>query len=167
MSFTHINVSKYNYCFSDYPFPDEQAEFMHHEHIYKYVKSYCDHHSLFDRMLFEHQVVLIEEIKTKENYEFASIRSYDKLWRVTCKTAANQEPRVFITPYVAVCTGHHATPRFPEPAFPGQDTFKGQIIHSVKYKDSIYNNMAGKRVCLVGIGNSSVDVADNLVTQGK
>jgi dimethylaniline monooxygenase (N-oxide forming) len=44
---------------------------------------------------------------------------------------------------------------------------KGQIIHSVKYKDAKINQMTGKRVLIVGIGNSAVDVAVNLVNQGK
>jgi dimethylaniline monooxygenase (N-oxide forming) len=60
MSFTHINVSKYNYCFSDYPFPDESVEFMHHTHIYDYVKSFCQKHKLFDYMCFKNEVVMVE-----------------------------------------------------------------------------------------------------------
>lgn len=43
---------------------------------------------------------------------------------------------------------------------------KGKIIHSVQFKSAKLNDMSGKRVLLVGIGNSSVDAADNLVTQG-
>jgi dimethylaniline monooxygenase (N-oxide forming) len=48
------------------------------------------------------------------------------------------------------------------PSFPGQDTFTGTIMHSVKYKD--YTGLEGKRVLIIGIGNSAVDVASNLVS---
>ena len=30
MKFTHINVSKYNYCYSDHPFPKETNEYPNH-----------------------------------------------------------------------------------------------------------------------------------------
>ena len=71
----------------------------------------------------------------------------------------------YVTPYVCVASGHHATPKYA--SFPGQDTFKGEIIHSVKFKSALKNEMNGKRVLVVGIGNSAVDAAVNLVIEGK
>ena len=52
--------------------------------------------------------------------------------------------------------------RWPEP-FEGQEEFKGQIFHSHQYKDpfSPYN-LVDKRVLVVGIGNSGVDIANEL-----
>lgn len=61
-NFTHINVSKYNYCFSDFPFPKDQVEFMHHKHIYKYAKDYMNKFSLFDHVKFNHELILVEGI---------------------------------------------------------------------------------------------------------
>lgn len=43
----------------------------------------------------------------------------------------------------------------------------GEIIHSIKFKSAKKNNMEGKRVLIVGIGNSAVDVAVNLVNEGR
>lgn len=60
MSFTHINVSKYNYCFSDHPFPEDSVEFMHHKHIYEYAKSYMKIHNLDEYTKFNHEVTLVE-----------------------------------------------------------------------------------------------------------
>ena len=88
----------------------------------------------------------------------------DKIWNVRVRDVKSGKQVVYVTPFVAVCTGHHCTPK--EFKFEGQETFPGQIIHSVKYKNATFNKMAGKRVLLVGIGNSSVDIADNLVTEG-
>jgi len=45
--------------------------------------------------------------------------------------------------------------------------FPGEIIHSVKYKDVAISGYEKKNVVLVGIGNSSVDIADNLVAKGR
>lgn len=44
--------------------------------------------------------------------------------------------------------------------------FAGEMIHSVKYKDVRRSGYDGKKVVLIGIGNSSVDIADNLVSKG-
>ena len=38
---------------------------------------------------------------------------------------------------------------------------------SVKFKNAHANNMAGKKVLIIGIGNSAVDMAINLVNEGK
>ena len=46
MRFTHINVSKQNYVFSDFPFPEEVPDFPHHSQILKYLRSYVEHFSL-------------------------------------------------------------------------------------------------------------------------
>ena len=43
----------------------------------------------------------------------------------------------------------------------------GKVLHSVKYKDVVTNGMEGKRVLIIGIGNSAVDVAVNCASQGR
>ncbi len=37
MSFTRINVSKYNYCFSDFPVPDDFPDYLSHEQMCQYI----------------------------------------------------------------------------------------------------------------------------------
>ena len=43
----------------------------------------------------------------------------------------------------------------------------GEIIHSAKFNDVISNGMTGKRVLVVGIGNSAVDAAVNCASIGR
>ncbi len=59
MDFTHINVSKYNYCFSDHPFPTDSIDYPHHTQMYNYVKSYAEKHSLYDNIQFNTEVLQI------------------------------------------------------------------------------------------------------------
>jgi cation diffusion facilitator CzcD-associated flavoprotein CzcO len=61
--------------------------------------------------------------------------------------------------YDAVCVanGHHWDPRFPEPAFPGAETFTGEQMHSHSYTDE--SQLVGKRVVVLGMGNSAMDIA--------
>jgi dimethylaniline monooxygenase (N-oxide forming) len=60
-------------------------------------------------------------------------------------------------PAVLVASGHHWDPRYPEPAFPGTGTFTGEQLHSHHYRTP--DPFAGKRVLVLGIGNSACDVA--------
>ena len=43
------------------------------------------------------------------------------------------------------------------PSYPGQDSFEGEIIHSKQYKS--YSKLMGKKVLVVGGGNSACDIA--------
>jgi hypothetical protein len=62
---------------------------------------------------------------------------------------------------VVVANGHHSVPRYP--SYPGQDTFKGHIMHSHAYKDPLTPfDFRRKHVVVVGIGNSGVDIANEL-----
>ena len=58
---------------------------------------------------------------------------------------------------VLVANGHHWNPRWPEPAFPGSEEFAGEQIHVHHYREP--DVLVGKRVLVLGIGNSAVDVA--------
>ena len=56
-----------------------------------------------------------------------------------------------------VANGHHWDPRWPEPAFAGTDTFPGLQLHAHSYVDN--SIFAGKRVVVLGMGNSAMDIA--------
>src|SRR6201999_3361549 len=56
-----------------------------------------------------------------------------------------------------VANGHHWDARWPEPAFPGADEFEGEQVHAHEYREA--DVLRDKRVLVLGIGNSAVDIA--------
>jgi putative flavoprotein involved in K+ transport len=61
-------------------------------------------------------------------------------------------------PYVIAATGGFGRPH--RPALPGEELFRGSVMHTSEYRRP--NGYAGRRVVVVGGGNSAVQVADEL-----
>src|SRR6185295_16555495 len=79
-------------------------------------------------------------------------RGADGVYTVTTDDGESREYDV-----VLVANGHHWDARWPEPAFPGSDTFTGTQIHAHAYVDS--SIFEGKNVVVLGMGNSAMDIA--------
>ncbi|XP_067948329.1 flavin-containing monooxygenase 5-like [Watersipora subatra] len=149
MECTHINVSKYNYAFSDFPFPDDCTEFPHHSTMASYIDKYVEHFGLYNHIEYRTKVLETTRVSTSDG----------QIWRLACHSRARSTEFVSTCDYLIVATGHHAKPK--NPSFPGQSAFKGTIIHGVDYKDVTTNGFRDKNVVIIGIGNSAVDAAVN------
>jgi len=135
----HINTSRERMEFSDYPMPTSYPDFPRHDQIARYFDDYVDHFGFRDRIRFG---VGVEHIgpATGGGYEVrlsdGETRRYDA---------------------VVVANGHHWDARWPEPAFPGSESFAGEQIHAHDYKDE--EQLRGKDVVVLGMGNSAMDIA--------
>ncbi|XP_073903701.1 flavin-containing monooxygenase 5-like isoform X2 [Castor canadensis] len=76
-------------------------------------------------------------------------------WDILVETNGKQETLVFDG--ILVCSGHHTDPYLPLQSFPGIEKFEGCYFHSREYKTP--EDFVGKRIIVVGIGNSGVDIA--------
>lgn len=134
------------------------------------IESYVDKHSLAENIQFKTQVLNIVEIDKNDSLlknltEQSKVDINKKLWKISIKDLDQNVEKVIVTNFTCIASGHHGTPL--EVKFPGQETFPGDVIHSVKFKSAKFNNMTEKRVLVVGIGNSAVDVCTNLCTDGR
>jgi len=130
-----INTSKQRMAYSDFPMPADYPDFAHHSQILTYFENYVDHFGLRETITFNTSVTEVCPAGTNR-------------WAVTLD---NGETRYYRA--VLVASGHHWFPRWPD--FPGE--FKGAIIHAHDYRTP--ESFQGKRVMVVGIGNSGVDLA--------
>ena len=62
--------------------------------------------------------------------------------------------------------GHSGEPKIPN--FPGQKDFKGEVYHASEHQDaSLAGDVTGKKVVVVGTGNSGHDIAQNFHENGS
>lgn len=137
----HIDTSKWRLAFEDYPVPEDWPDYPHHSQLLQYFHDYVDHFGIRPHITFNTRVE-----KTK--------RRADGGWDVTLSTGETKRYDALV-----VANGHHWAARIPE--YPG--SFNGSQIHSHQYRspfDPI--DCIGKRVLVVGLGNSSMDISSEL-----
>lgn len=143
---TIINTSKELSAISDFPPPKEFPNYMHNTMMLKYFQLFAEKFDLIPHIKFHHRV---ERVIQTDDYDLTG------KWKVTAlnlKTGKEVEDSVDA---VMVCTGHHVFPNMPK--FPGQENFKGSIIHTHSYKKM--DDFRDKKVMVIGAGNSATDAA--------
>ncbi len=140
----HINTSREQMEYRTFPMPEDYPDYPSHWQIAAYFDDYVDHFGFRDRIRFRTEVVKVEP--GAGGYD-VTVRGRDP----------HAEPETRRYTDVVVANGHHWDPRWPEPSFPGADTFPGEQLHAHYYKTP--DLFAGKRVLVLGIGNSACDIA--------
>ncbi len=138
----HINSSRRRTQFSDFKMPADYPEFPHHTQIAQYFDAYTDHFGLRQHISFRTTVKHVQplagggfRVQTEDHEGRESSGDYRA---------------------VIVANGHHSHARWPQ--MPGH--FSGQTMHTSQYRTP--DGMAGKRVLVVGFGNSACDIACEL-----
>ncbi|XP_062306077.1 uncharacterized protein LOC134010810 [Osmerus eperlanus] len=142
-----INTSKEMICFSDFPIPADYPNYMHHSRILQYFRLYAETFKLLQRIRFQTTVR-----RVRQTSDFSRSGQWEV---VTASREGVEEKQVFDA--VIVCSGHYTSPHLPLGEFPGIEAFEGKYSHSWDYKEP--DDMKGKRVVVVGIGNSGSDIA--------
>jgi dimethylaniline monooxygenase (N-oxide forming) len=138
----HINTSRRVMAFKALPMPDHFPDYPNHFQMAAYFDEYVDHFGLREQIRFRTEVLSVEPVEGE--------------WEVTVKdTEGREETHRYRA--VIVANGHHWDPRWPEPAFPGADEFSGEQLHAHHYREP--DVLPGKRVLVLGLGNSAVDIA--------
>ena len=159
---TVINTSRQMMPYPDTPMKESLAAYPRHSEIVRYFESCADKWGVAARIRFGRRVTrVVRKGKAGDGWRLTHVEHDASVPTYKRPPGSDDALESKTDEYdaVMVANGHHSFPRSP-PAFPGQDKFRGTILHSHAYK-SINNpvDMMGKHLVIVGIGNSGVDVA--------
>ncbi|MGV8846824.1 flavin-containing monooxygenase [Tessaracoccus sp.] len=129
----HFISSKTVSGFTGFPMPEDFPDYPDHREVLAYLRSFADAHDLTERIQF--------------NTEVTGLERDAEQWKVT---TADGSRRTYAA--VVVCTGSQWTP-----LEPGIEGYTGEVRHSITYRDA--DEFGGKRVLVVGGGNSGCDIA--------
>lgn len=121
----------------DAPFPSDYPQYVPKDKLIAYYERYAAERDI--RPLFG---------KTVEDLEKTG-----DTWAVTCTDGSTYQAR-----QVVLCAGMNRVPF--RPHYQNEEDFVGEILHSSTYKDP--SPYIGKRVLVVGMGNSGAEIALDL-----
>ena len=123
--------------------PSRYPRYLSRDEFVSYLREYADHFAL--------NVVTGSE---------ANAIRWDPEKRVWNATTANG--KTWTTRAVVIATGQYRKPI--KPHWPGEDTFRGELTHSLTYANPA--PYLGKRVLVVGSGNSGAEIAADVAENG-
>jgi hypothetical protein len=139
---THLISTKPFTQFPDFPMPDAYPDYPSHWQVHAYMRAYADHFGLRERIRFGSEVV-------------SAAPGPDDTWQVTWLDRASGQQATEPFEGVVIANGHNWSPKMP--AYPGLESFNGELLHSAGYKSA--DQLRGKRVLVVGAGNTGCDLA--------
>jgi hypothetical protein len=133
---THTITSKTVTPYTDFPVPDDYPTYMHHKLVLRYLRAYARHFGLLGNIYFGKRIQKAKKADAGG-------------WLVQVEG----EPGALRYKGLIIASGHHWCPKLP--SYPGN--FSGTAFHSKEYKRP--DGLAGKRVLVVGSGNTGCDIA--------
>ena len=131
---THIISSRKFSEYTDFPMPSSYPDYPSQQELLQYFNDYVDHFQIRPYIQFNSRV--------------SSASLTNNQWTITLEDQRKDHFDLLI-----VCNGHHWDPRIP--SYPGH--FSGEILHSHSFKNN--QKFSGKKVLVVGGGNSACDIA--------
>ncbi|NQD93345.1 NAD(P)/FAD-dependent oxidoreductase, partial [Pseudomonas sp. CrR25] len=137
----HLISSKGTTEFSEFPMRAEAAPYPHHSEMRRYFRDYAARFDLYRHFQFDTRVV--------------ELQRQERGWKLLSERRGERREWQFDGVLIANGTLHSPN----VPALPG--AFGGELLHSSDYRSP--KIFAGKRVLVVGCGNSACDIAVDAV----
>ena len=139
----HLHTVRRFSGLAHYPIPDKNPAYLSRDEFVGYLKDYASHFQLRIET-----GTAVDRIRREPGTPNAwAVDRNGETWR--CRV-------------VVVATGQYRVPVVP--AWPGRERYSGDLRHSVQYSNAtVY---AGKRVLVVGAGNSGAEIATDLIENG-
>ncbi len=131
----HLISSRAMTGFADWPMPADWPDYPSARLVLRYVRDYARRHGLHAHARFGQAVTRAEPLEGGG-------------WRVTLADGSSESFR-----WVVAANGSNRTPFLP--GWPGE--FAGRLRHGSAFRNA--DDLRGKRVLVVGLGNSGADIA--------
>lgn len=143
MQTTVVNISKERGCFTDYPYPEDVPSYPTAAQVQQYLASYANHFDLAPRLRLNTCVKHV---------------AFDEQGGKWALSIEGQGEEYFDKTVIAI-GGMVGKPNLP--VVEGIEKFGAKSVHSRAFKRP--RDYEGKRVMVVGFGNSAADTATQLV----
>ena len=138
----HLHTVKEHSALPGMPYPAADPRYVPRQRVVDYLDAYAARAGIAPRFGVEASAIVPAE---------------GGGWRTTTRDGKEIRSRV-----VVVTTGANNVPFVPDIA--GQDAFAGEILHSRGYRNAA--PFTGRRVLVVGMGNTGAEIALDLAEQG-
>lgn len=136
----HLHTAKVFSGLPDFPFPRHYPRYPSRLQVIDYLEAYTAHFGI--RPHFDQHVISATYVAGE--------------WRTATDDA------IYLSPSLVIATGYNSRPY--QPTWPGQARFDGPIVHTSAYRNG--EPYRGKRVLVVGFGNSGGEIAIDLWEHG-
>ena len=130
------------------PHPDGTPTYIPKEEFLKYLDCYAEHFDIKPRYCTSVVSAAYDEGTSR--------------WIVAARDTVAGTEILYAAKFLVVATGENGEGRIPE--ILGLESFHGEATHSSTYKSG--SGYAGKRVLVVGAGNSGMEIAYDLASHG-
>ncbi len=137
----HLISSKTTTAYAEFPMREEVADYPSHRELHGYFRDFADTFGLREQVRFGTEVTAVEPDPDPASEQ----------WLVT--STGPDGTRTERHSAVLLCNGTLSEPSVP--TFEG--SFDGEVMHTSRYRDA--DVFAGKRVLIIGAGNSGCDIA--------
>ncbi|MEI6467932.1 MAG: NAD(P)-binding domain-containing protein [Betaproteobacteria bacterium] len=140
----YINTPRNQTEFEDFPFSDDVPLFPHHSDMYSYLNRYAEHFNITPHIKFNSKVNAVRPMS-------------GGIWEITLEGGHKE-----LFDRVIVASGHLHQPLHIKQL---QENFSGDYLHSHYYREP--STYVGKRICVVGAGNSAFDICADVCMTSK
>jgi cation diffusion facilitator CzcD-associated flavoprotein CzcO len=162
----HLHTVNTHSALPGLPFPKGTPSYVSRQAMVDYLCAYAEHHGLSpelgqDVVSIEPEVMTGLEVSTGPEVSLQPVST-----SVACGSArwiaTTTSGRRFRSRRVVIATGANREPCMP--SLPGLADFRGTVLHSCGYRNA--EPFAGRRVLVVGMGNTGAEIALDLVEHG-
>ena len=139
------------------PEEDLYLDFFKAKHTTEYLEKYADIHSYNGQTLRD---------RIQFGVEVKALEKSDGRWIISTDNVDSGASRTFHATKLIVASGLTSEPNMP--TLPGQDNFRGPIIHQDGFgSSSVLTSPEIKEICVLGGGKSSADMIYDALMAGK